>query len=201
MKLKNCKCLLDMDGVLVDWVNGISDYANIDNPYNDSINWGIGRYCDAFGTPMTKKRIYEIMDDVDFWVNLNPLPFYKSLINTTFEIFGAENVCICTKPTRSGKCLDGKYQWIEKHVPEFKDNFIIAMDKSFCANPRHILIDDMYLNTKKFIDSGGVSLLFPTLQNSAFPIYKEYLDGKTDISEWIIRSLSKTIRRKNIESY
>lgn len=188
------KCLLDMDGVLVNWLDGICEYEKIENPYDNPINWGIGKFCDSYGCPITVKRIYEIMDQYDFWAELKPLPYYKSIIESCFKLFGKDNVSILTKPTKSANSLHGKFDWIMKYVPEFSDKFIFAIDKSFCANINHILIDDMIPNYSSFMRDGGMAYLFPTLQNRRHNFYNDYLKNKTDISNWFEYEIIQTIK-------
>jgi 5'(3')-deoxyribonucleotidase len=198
---KQYKCLLDMDGVIVNWLDGICEYEDIENPYDNDINWGINRFCNSYGCKMTVTRIYEIMDDYKFWAELKPLPFYKSIIDTAYKLFGEDNVCIVTKPTRSSNSFHGKYSWIQQYIPEFEKRCIFAMDKSFCANKNHILIDDMIVNYSKFIGSGGMAYLFPTLQNRRFKAYNKHLKDKVDVSKWFENEIKRTIRNYELESY
>lgn len=188
------KCLLDMDGVLVNWLDGICEYADIENPYDHDINWGIDRFCNSYGCDMTVKRIYEIMGEYDFWAGLKPLPFYRSIIDTAFRLFGEDNVCIVTKPTRNSNSFHGKYKWIQEYIPEFEKKCIFAMDKSFCANSKHILVDDMIKNYDHFLRDGGMGYLFPTLQNNRFDIFNTIKD-ETDISDWFEHEIITTIRK------
>lgn len=193
MKQNDYKCLIDMDGVLTNWIDGVCKYANIDNPYDNPENYGIPRMNNTKNCSINNRQIYKIMDDYDFWYNLKLLKHSKCIINTAFKVFGKDNVSILSKPSLSSNSLTGKFDWLKKHFPEMLNKFIFGMDKSFCARKHNILLDDLPENTEAFTNAGGISFLMPAINNERHEEYLELLKSD-DISEWLTNEFKKYMR-------
>ena len=71
------------------------------------------------------------------------------------------------------------------------------MDKSFCARPDSILIDDLPKNVDGFNRDGGMGYLFPALHNTRHQDFKDNIENSDDITEWLISEFDKTIGAKN----
>lgn len=146
------KCLLDMDGVLADFIGGLFKLR------------GVPRV-DPTAFECVSRGEWEKMD-FDFWANLEPTPEFAPILGTVEEIFGRENVCLLTSPCMTRGCHDGKYAWIRKHLPEYKRRYLIGPAKHFCAGPNTYLVDDSDDNCDAFVKAGGQAFLVPRAWNA-----------------------------------
>lgn len=147
LRKPDLKCLLDLDGVLADFIGGLCKLRG--TPRVDPSGWNC---IDA--------HEWEKMDE-EFWATLDRTPEFEAILTTVEETFGPENVCLLTSPVRTAGCLEGKMRWIRKHLPAYSRRFLIGPAKEFCANPRSVLIDDSETNVKAFTDAGGYAVLVP----------------------------------------
>jgi 5'(3')-deoxyribonucleotidase len=152
------KCYLDMDGVLVDFVQGSIDLHRISptKPYK----W------DYFAeSGLTPAQFYAPMNR-EYWANLNWMPQGQELLEHLEKRFGQHNICILSSPCATDGCLDGKRDWIAKHVPQFKRRSKLGADKAFAASPWHMLIDDHDPHVSDFRKAGGFATLVPRTWNA-----------------------------------
>ncbi len=189
----NYKCLIDMDGVITDWVGGACDYFGVKDPYTNPKNYAIELMHNTT-SPVTKKQIYEAMEDHEFWINMKPLKHARTIVDTAYRYFGSDNVSILSKPAKSSGSVAGKFEWIQKYFPDMERKFIFGMDKSFCARRENVLLDDLSRNVKGFIKAGGIGYLFPALHNTRYQEYINYMQDSDDISEWLLKEIDDTIR-------
>lgn len=151
------KCLLDLDGVLVDFVEGVYELhgkcggeivgPDIHEKYN-----------------MTEAEFWDPMGH-DFWANLDFMPDGIKILETIEHYFGVNNICVLTSPLRNPDSLSGKLDWIQKNLPKYHRSYLIGPRKEFCANENHILIDDFEHNVDKFRQHGGTAFLVPRTYN------------------------------------
>ncbi len=158
--------LLDMDGVLADFVAGFCATHGIENPYNDPANHGNPSVTKISGLP--PHIAYGPMEH-DWWANLPPLPWAFELVSLLEERFG-DSICILSKPTWNVGCMGGKFEWICKHFSQFKERFLFGAAKFFAAGPGKVLLDDHEDNCKKFREAGGEAILFPGLWNRLYSV-------------------------------
>ncbi len=156
------KCMLDMDGVVADIVNGACKARGVDNPYHGSSKH-IGSYFLAEAIGMTHDEFWNF--DFDFWANLEWMCDGKEILEFVESAFGKDNVCLLTSPVDTPGCVDGKRAWIAKNMPDYKRRCLIGSAKEFCANPKSVLIDDHSVNTEKFEAAGGHTILVPRVWN------------------------------------
>lgn len=89
------------------------------------------------------------------------------LVDHAAGLVGEENVLIATSPTKSADCHFGKYQWMERNLPDWMQRqYSITPRKSWLAQPGTLLIDDCPKNTDEFITPpdgrpGGSAILVP----------------------------------------
>jgi 5'(3')-deoxyribonucleotidase len=175
------RVLLDMDGVLVDMVGGVCDRFGWTYPVSlsdhtdrtEQINYYLH---EVFNT--TRDEIWPKLGRA-FWANLEPLPWMKDIVKILEDRFG-ENICLLTHPVDTDGAIDGKRDWIKRHLPQFNYRQQIGTAKDFCASPRHVLIDDHEENCKKFRAEHGHTFLFPAPWNRRFQE-----DAMGSIEEWI----------------
>lgn len=154
------KVFLDMDGVLVDFINGACRAHQVHNPYERDPQqsagvWDIerlvGMSVDEFWPPLGK----------DFWANLNWMPDGQAILAAVEQKFGRDNICLLTSPCDTDGCADGKLAWIRRHLPEYRRRYFLGPPKEFAASANRILIDDSDHNCERFGDEGGSTILIP----------------------------------------
>lgn len=154
--------LLDMDGVLVDFMGGACAAWEKPNPY---VYGQRGSY-DICGELGIHPNIFWSKLTFTFWANLKPLPWAKELVITLENAFGRDNICILTSPCGTFGCADGKISWLTKHFPEYRRRVLVGPPKHFCASPGSLLIDDYEKNIESFREHGGSAFLFAAPWNS-----------------------------------
>lgn len=166
------KCLLDMDGVIVDLVQGCCDKVGKPNPYYTlpKCNFAQGVTKTPALLGITPEEWLGTLTEDD-WANFRPMHDAHLIVNLLEVTFEPENVCILSNPqghpSITDRAMVGKLRWLKKHFPQFSDRFLFGPHKEFCANPNHVLIDDFELNVRVFRAHGGKALLLPRLWNKA----------------------------------
>jgi 5'(3')-deoxyribonucleotidase len=164
MALGGClKILLDMDGVLADFVGGICRAHDRSNPFDDPANRGRYEMTDIWGISAT--QFWKPADE-EFWANLEPTPEASEVVRLAVETVGIDNVCILSSPRSDPHCIPGKIRWIKRHFPELDRRYLFGPRKEFCAGLGRTLIDDYDVNVTGFYNAGGRALLFPRPWNS-----------------------------------
>lgn len=160
------RCLLDMDGVLVDFNGGACRLHKKEDPYLHGANRGLWNLWEALG--LSREEFFSPLGE-EFWANLEPYPWMDLLVEMVSRAFGgSENVCLMTSPVRTAGCAEGKIRWIRKHLPGWERRFLIGPCKQFAASPSAWLVDDSDENVRKFKEWGGNTVLFPRPWNSLF---------------------------------
>ena len=159
------KILLDMDGVLVDFVGGACRAHRAENPYENAAAAGEYVMAPLFG--MTREQFWAPMREEQFWTELEPTPECYEIVDVATEAVGAENVCLLTNPCGMPAAAAGKIEWIRRHLPTFAERFLIGPAKQFCAGRHTLLIDDYDENIYHFTGAGGGVILVPRPWNSA----------------------------------
>lgn len=162
---------LDMDGVLVNFVQGALDHLKSDVCIS-TITWDFPRdvfgYSDAYDPEFWDKFAIH-----DFWANLEWTPEGKGLLKEVIDMVGKRNIGILTTPMDIDGCVEGKRTWIKKHLPDFRKQLIITPAKYLMAAPKKILLDDHDPNCQNFAwtpegtSTGGQGILIPRPWNSA----------------------------------
>jgi len=157
--------ILDMDGVMVDLLKGLSKIIGL-----DMSKYPLGEYDLWKAFPQQMKGFS--WDDLgeDFWANLEPTAEASQIM----EMIHGHNSFIFTCPINfyDGKlikgCIEGKLRWLEKHMPEHYKNelYLFGRHKHFITTQNTILIDDNNEYVKEFSSAGGKAILFPRIWNS-----------------------------------
>lgn len=106
-------------------------------------------------------NIKTIWDHVD-WENLPRSDEFDLIINLALS---KGRVCILTRIHQGGEDIArAKIKWIQRELPEI--DYLIGTNKSFCAGPEALLIDDCDDNINNFRKSGGAGILVPRPWNS-----------------------------------
>jgi len=156
------KCLLDLDGVLVDFVGGSCKFYGFPDPYLDPTLKGIWDFVKAKGLKDFWKPL-----GADFWANLEPTQDMREILRIVESKFGQTNVCLLTSPCPDNlTCPEGKLRWIDKYMPSYNRQYLMGPRKEFCARSSHWLVDDSDANVDAFRKNGGSACLVPRIWNS-----------------------------------
>lgn len=155
------KAILDLDGVLVDFVGGAAKQHGVQYPDPYPNTYDIAK---AFN--MQPRFFWEGLRGSEFWEGLNWMPDGKLILQILEIAFGSENIVICTSPTLDPEAASGKIRWIQRELPQYARQFLIGPAKHFCAGPSTLIIDDHDANVKKFVEHGGKGILIPRPWNS-----------------------------------
>ena len=157
--------LLDMDGVLADFVPAICRAHGRENPYDNYEARGVWDIEKLWG--ITKAEFWAPTKTVEFWSTIEPTEEFSEILALAEDAVGREGVAICTAPSLADESIIGKRRWIEKHLPEsYKHRTIFARAKGFLAGPSRLLIDDRDKNILEFRLGGGYTCLLPRPWNA-----------------------------------
>lgn len=151
--------LLDMDGVLFDFIGRAFEIHGIKNFYDDPKN--IGHYSTEQAICGSRNKFWDALEIPGFWENLELCPDAGTIVDIAVSLVGIENVAIATKPSESDFCIPGKKGCIRKHFPELAQRIIFTGCKEFCASPTRLLIDDTDHFVEAFAAAGGMAALVP----------------------------------------
>lgn len=149
--------LLDMDGVLVDFVGDACAVLGVDPSVAKSWN-----FFNDLG--MSEPEFWSRIDKVgeSFWAGVSEHEWCDELLELA-NSFG--NVVISSAPSRSPYSSSGKVRWLKNKFGEGFRDFMLGKHKHLMANANTILIDDNDDNVAKFSRNGGHGILFPQRWN------------------------------------
>jgi hypothetical protein len=137
---------VDLDGVLVDLAQGLSDILDYDFKKIDSKEF--------------TNRYYEFVDGLtngellNFWINLPPTKDYLKIWKKVEHL----QPMILTAVGGSTISCEGKKAWCKKNLNLNSDRVFCSYnssDKQNYASSNSILIDDQSRNIKQFKEKGG----------------------------------------------
>jgi hypothetical protein len=100
--------------------------------------------------------------DRKYWAGLDPYPDGMALLREAERQVGPENICILTNPGElSPGVVEGKRDWIDRHLPEYKKRVIFGSAKQFLAGPDRLLVDDYDGNVDGFRSHRGWAIQVP----------------------------------------
>ena len=151
---------IDLDGVLVDWVNGMREYAGLPYSTFDCFRQDPSKLCheamnDLFGGK-------EILDKMmrerppEFWYGLKKFLWADALINSMKAEFP---ISFLTKPGKNPHAASGKLKWKLDFYPDIP--IIQTAEKYLCASETKVLIDDDTYQLNKFASAYGFILKWP----------------------------------------
>lgn len=170
------KALLDMDGVIADFMTAICKAHGRPNPYYDPVTeekargtfdtekiWGITP--EEFWAPIQGYAL-------DFWETIEKTPEADQIIRLVSREFGVDNVAILTAPSKDAGSVPGKRAWMDKNYPAFSKRMIFTSAKEFLAGGNRFLIDDRDKNIQGFEEAGGTGILVPRPWNRSWRLEK-----------------------------
>jgi hypothetical protein len=156
------KILLDMDGVLVDFLGGWCRANMVPCP-----TYAAGdRYDLASVLGITPAELWAGCSSREFWAELEWTQDGMSILLAAEHAVGYDNVYLFTTPSPSPQSWAGKADWILGQLPQYKDKILMGCNKHLCARPDQLLIDDADHNVTAFRAAGGQAILVPRQWNS-----------------------------------
>jgi 5'(3')-deoxyribonucleotidase len=169
--------LLDMDGVLADFLSGAIKALN--QKFNRTIT--LNQYATEFGQwgtydyyGISVNDFWKAIEEVpDFWLNLPMMPWGRELYDHLSHL---GEVTIVTSPSMDPNCAIQKLQWLRNNLNVTPDKVFIGSRKYLMAG-NGILIDDYYKNIISFRDNGGEAILVPSTWNTPNLSWKQVWDA------------------------
>ena len=153
------KILLDLDGVLVNFIGGaLREHDIAKNPYDDPRNHGEWDIVKLVG--MMPAKFWRPLGH-SFWLGLDWMPDGRDILEMLEKAVGPDNIALCTAPCDTDGCMDGKREWVWEHLPRYKSRLLMTQDKSVSASAHACLVDDSDKNVEKFREAGGLTILVP----------------------------------------
>lgn len=147
----------DLDGVLADFVRGAFRLHGRSVPMRD-VRWGfpaqIGfkdEHDPAFWRPMNRA----------YWSGLDRLPDGFALLSAVEHMLSPERIGLLTSAAGEDGCIDGKRDWVTRHLPGHLARLFTGSAKHLFAGPNKVLVDDNDSNVFKFGSAGGLTVLVP----------------------------------------
>lgn len=156
------RCVLDLDGVVAAFVQGVCRQFEVADPY--LLPEHRGNY-NAIEMVLDWKHLEE-----DFWAGLPKMSDADEIVRLVEERFGPENVAFLSSPSHNRGCMPGKIRWIREHYPQLQRRFLFGPPKHFVAHPNAVLVDDYDKNVESFRAHGGRAILLPRIWNSLHAI-------------------------------
>jgi len=182
---KKLRIMLDMDGVMSDWLKGCCEVCDLDSndeSFRNDTKAGI-EVPDIKSNNITQERMWSKIVEIgsSWWKGLDVLPWANDiheLISKHGEIAFLTSPGNLNKfPESVAEACKGKMEWIYKYFKETPA--ILCQAKYLCASPNSILIDDSAKKVDEFIEYGGKAFLWPNQ-------YK-LMDGEVEIGDTLKR--------------
>lgn len=153
--------LLDMDGVICNFVQGIIDSLKLDIVHGQYATWDYHR---ELG--FTNEEMWAPTREAGWWENLKPYEWANSLMDSIRK--HTDKIIFCTSPGLDHKCASEKVYWLRKHgfMDRSKNDFQIGPKKELNAMSGAVLIDDSDSNVIKYVEAAGRAILFPQPWNT-----------------------------------
>lgn len=143
------KIFLDLDGVLVDFVGGTTNYLDKKRiaPFNSNEN--------------TDTQRWKVLSTVkDFWQNL---PVLQDGIKLFGYVKKFRPSILSAYAGSKEKAIQGKSEWLVEHVGlEYIDSIHVVKrsEKKTFATGYNLLIDDQSRNIEEWERAGGIGILY-----------------------------------------
>ena len=193
--MNKVKILLDMDGVLVDFIGRFLelqfpfDYGYVKDEFLSGKSFPLDDGLDPYVVPPRGTSLEDwkaaVIDKLTayVWATMDRLPWAYPLLDMLKNRFGAESIWLCTSAGMPETkwymhSLSGKAGWIHQHVPWLGNRLIVTSQKEKLLewSKDCVLIDDRWMVVEPFVAAGGRAVLCPQWWNK----YWEHLivDGK-----------------------
>lgn len=152
--------LLDMDGVLVNFIAGICAAHRRLNPWQEGRQTWPWNFHHEW--PLDDRTFWLPAQSHQFWENLEWMPDGPSLLAAVERVWEPDKIFLLSSPPeRAPFALAGKVLWLERHLPRYSYRFLLGPAKEVCAHGGSVLVDDSDKNVERFEREGGQTVLVP----------------------------------------
>lgn len=156
------RVFFDLDGVLVDFIQGV--HKAFARPYHpaDVTDWF---WYKQWG--LTTEEVAERCT-IDFWKNLKWMPDGRTILHTILQSCPAKDVFLTSVPMDNIESYAGKMIWVDNNMGHsWLDRLFITKSSKamFAQNRDCLLVDDNEKNCLEFEQAGGSSILVPLYHN------------------------------------
>ena len=152
--------LLDMDGVIANFVQGQIDSQGLDITHNEWASWD---FYQTLG--LTDDQMWAPTFVDGWWSNLKVYDWAKDLVKFLRQ---THKIVYCTSPSVDHKCPGEKILWLRQNgfMSWTRNDYQIGPNKELNAKSGVILIDDSDANGIEYTAQGGNFILFPQPWNA-----------------------------------
>lgn len=182
--------LLDMDGVVCDWI-GAACVAFGKDPEEVIKVQPSGTFGIEIGLGVSRDELWERLDGIGevFWAeHIKAYPWASQLYAACCQL--APTYFLTSPSTHVVSCA-GKIKWLRNFTQNdiFRE-YVLTTHKHLLAKPGNVLIDDDNEKVETFKAAGGRAILFPQQWNARFEDYHKrgklrYLDVLSDLHKII----------------
>jgi 5'(3')-deoxyribonucleotidase len=174
--MKRTQIFLDQDGVISDFLS--SAIKELNKAYDRNVT--LEQYAKEFGQwgtydyyGITVAEFWApINDKLNFWMDLEPMPWAKKLF---LALSAIGDVTVVTAPSQDPDCARQKLQWLNLHLGIKPEQVFLGHRKYLMAG-NGILIDDYHKNVDTFREAGGQAILIPSTWNKYDVTFEEIWD-------------------------
>ena len=155
------KALIDVDGVVADFIGHVLDVLRSTKKPEDITDW----HFLTFLSPEEQAKAHELLDTREFWETLPLKEGARDGISHLRDFLGFDITWITSPWPGCAEWADARKAWIKRHFGN--DPVIIASDKE--KYDGDLFIDDKPANVEKWRNShlGKQAFLFDTPQNKS----------------------------------
>lgn len=147
---------------LIDLDNTVADH---ESQLQKDLHAVLGTHLPTVPKQVREEVGYLIKNKPGWWLNLKPLDYGLSIVETLRQI--GFRLTICSKgPSRSVNAWTEKVQWVQMHIPDA--DIVLTQDKSIVYG--RVLVDDWPDYIKPWLDERprGIVLMPATPHNKRF---------------------------------
>ena len=166
LNLKDITVYVDMDGVLADLFNHVSEIHDVDH-YKQMTD----RQWEDF---FKNSNAYELFRD------LPAFPTANKLLQMVKDFAGGYTILSSPLNFDKAGSIKGKQEWLAKHITVKPDAIVFEHDKYKYATTNgkpNILIDDFGVNIRKWRDAGGIAIKYQADEDSLKTVFNGLKDA------------------------
>ena len=165
-RMRDLEIYLDMDGVCTDFItpaieaHGLEPGATLDRWAREHP----GEFYPFDVLDMEPDTFWGPLADLGeaFWVGLKAYEWFDEMFARLNRL---GHVVFLTSPTQAPASVSGKLRWLQDRYGMGFQDFVFTTHKDRLAHGNAVLIDDYDVNVSRFVDRGGMGVVFPQFWN------------------------------------
>lgn len=174
MATKIDQVFFDLDGVLADFVGGVSLALGFDP---GDVAQRVRAGGDFWRVVGVDSRRFLSDAPPEFWANLEPIPAGVQAFMTLRR--RGVYTRVLTSPPGNPAGFAGKQMWCEQHLRDARP--LMVDEKYLLARPGRLLVDDSEYQVDPWRAAGGTAVLFPRVGNDSDLLGATPEDGKARV--------------------